>query len=95
MPLKPQAGLVRWAFEQVSREQHHIDNVRRKIVKRRFGRSSINFYNTLKNPVYCGKIIFREFRDEPRQLVQGLHEAIVSENLFYDVKVVLDGRKRI
>lgn len=95
VPVDPQAGLVRWAFEQIAQGQHHIDNVRREIAKQGFACSKSHFYTLLRNPTYCGKIVVPEYRDEPRQLVQGLHEPIVSESLFYTVQEVLDGKKRI
>ena len=95
VPVEPQAGLVRWAFEQIAQGPHHIDNVRREIARQGFACSKSHFYNLLRNPTYCGKIIVPEFRDEPRQLVPGLHEPIVSESLFYQVQEVLEGKKRI
>lgn len=94
-PVEPQAGLVKWAFEQIAKGQHHIDNVRHQIAKQGFACSKSNFYNLIKNPVYCGKIVVPEYRDEPRQLVQDQHDPIVSESLFYQVQEVLEGKKRI
>jgi site-specific DNA recombinase len=90
VPVESKADLVRWAFEQVSKQRFHIDEIRREV-----NCSKSNFYTLLKNPVYCGKIVVPAYRDEERQLVQGQHEAIISESLFYEVQDVLNGKKRI
>ncbi len=44
--------------------------------------------------MYCGKIFIPKFKDEESSLVQGQHEPIVSEALFYDVQDILTGRKK-
>ena len=36
--------------------------------------------------MYMGKIVVPEFDDEEETMVDGLHEAIVSESLFYRVQ---------
>ena len=48
----------------------------------------------IRNPIYCGYIKIDAYKDEEAHLVKGQHEAIVSEELFYDVQDVLSGRKR-
>lgn len=95
VPVEPQAGLVKWAFEQIAKGQLCIDDVRRELNRRGMMCSKSNFYTLIKNPVYCGKIVVPEYRDEPRHLVVGQHAAIVSESLFYDVQDIVDGKKRI
>ena len=95
IPSEPQAGIVRWAFEQVAKGILNIDDIRRKVNEKGMNCSKSNFYTLLKNPVYCGKIIVPEYRDEQRCLVQGQHEPIVSEALFFEVQEVLEGKKRI
>ncbi|MBK7346169.1 MAG: recombinase family protein [Chitinophagaceae bacterium] len=56
--------------------------------------SRSNFYTALRNPIYCGKIRIKAFKDEPEDIVQGIHEPIISEELFYEVQNVLDGKKK-
>ena len=56
--------------------------------------SRSNIWNLLRNPIYCGKIYLPAYKDEEPILVSGLHEPIISEELFYDVQDVLEGRKR-
>lgn len=95
VPVEPQAALVKWAFAEIAKGLLCIDDVRRELNRRGFMCSKSNFYTLIKNPVYCGKIVVPEYRDEPRHLVQGQHEAIVSEALFYNVQEVIEGKKRI
>ena len=95
VPIEPKAELVRWAFEQVAKQRFHIDEIRREVKSKGLNCSKSNFYTLLKNPVYCGKIVVPAYRDEERQLVQGQHEAIISEPLFYKVQDILNGKRRI
>jgi site-specific DNA recombinase len=53
-----------------------------------------NFLIAMRNPVYCGKITVPKYKDEEMQIVQGLHQPLISEHLFYEVQNVMDGRKR-
>jgi site-specific DNA recombinase len=48
----------------------------------------------VRNPVYCGKLIIKEHKGEEAYIVDGQHEPLVSESLFYDAQDILNGRKR-
>jgi len=95
VPVESKASIVQWAFEQVAKQRYHIDEIRREVNSKGLNCSKSNFYNLLRNPVYCGKIVVPAYRDEEMQLVQGQHEAIIGESLFYDVQDILNGRKRV
>ncbi len=95
VPVESKASVVKWAFEQVAKQRFHIDEIRREVNRKGLNCSKSNFYTLLKNPVYCGKIVVPEYRDEPRQLVPGQHEPIITEELFYEVQDVLNGTKRV
>ena len=47
-----------------------------------------------KSALCCGKIFIPQFKDEESRFVQGQHESIISESLYYEVQNVLDGRGR-
>ena len=92
-----QAKDIRWAFEQVLKGKSQRDiqrqlNLRGCMVQRtRFGKM-------LQNPMYMGKIEVPPYEGEPYQLVEGVHEAIVTEKLFFQVQDILKGnlpKKRI
>ncbi|WP_354437165.1 recombinase family protein [Mucilaginibacter rubeus] len=48
----------------------------------------------IRNPVYCGKIIVPSFKDEPMQIVDAQHQAIITEALFDRARKILENRKR-
>jgi site-specific DNA recombinase len=52
------------------------------------------FLNTLRNPVYIGKIRIKPYMDEPQHIVEGLHPAIIDPETFYRANEVLEGRVR-
>jgi len=49
----------------------------------------------LRDPIYCGKIKVKAYRSEPEEIVTALHEPIISEELFFEVQNVLNGKKKI
>jgi site-specific DNA recombinase len=95
VPVEPKAGLIRWAFNELAKGTFHIDDIRKQVNEKGLNCSKSNFYTLLRNPVYCGKIVVPAFRDEEKQLVEGQHEPIISEALFYQVQDMLDGKQRI
>ena len=88
------APLIKKAFEQLATGLYQIEVLRKKLYAEGLKVSRSNFYTLLRNPIYCGKLRVKEYRDEPEEIVQGIHEPIVSEELFYEVQNVLDGKKK-
>ena len=91
---EPEAGILKWAFQELANGHYAADQIRKEINNRGLKCSRSNFWNAIRNPVYCGKIQVTKFKDEENIIVNGQHEAIISEALFYDVQDVLMGRKR-
>lgn len=93
-PNPPVSEIMTWAFNELSKgvlnTQQVWEGARRKGLK-----SSKNaFWCAIRNPVYCGKIFIPKYKDEEGRLVQGKHQPLISESLFYQVQDVLDGRKK-
>ncbi|MCO6498076.1 MAG: recombinase family protein [Chitinophagaceae bacterium] len=88
------AAPIRKAFELMATGMYPIEVLRKKLWKEGLKISRSNFYTVLTNPIYCGKIRIKAFQDEPEEVVKGIHEPIISEELFYDVQDVLAGRKK-
>ena len=88
------ADHVSWSFQQVSAGIHTVMDCWKAVVKRGFCISKNQFWNMLRNPIYCGKIYIPAYKDEPETTIPATHEALISEALFYDVQDVLNGRKR-
>jgi len=79
---------IKWAFEQASKGTPQVDLLR--ILKERGTPvSRTRFSLLLRNPVYMGKIEVPSYEDEPYLLIEGLHEGIVTETLYYKVQQTL------
>lgn len=90
----PMAPVISKAFELLASGTWQIELLRKKLYGEGLKISKSNFYTLLRNPIYCGKIRLKAFQDEEEEIVQGNHEPIISEELFYDVQNVLDGKKK-
>jgi site-specific DNA recombinase len=91
-PDEKKAALVREAFEELASGQYNLEEVRRRLSKKGMKCSRSNFQRLMRNPVYAGKIHVPAFKDESEAYVQGQHESILEENLFWQVQEILDGR---
>jgi site-specific DNA recombinase len=88
------ADLIREAFEKMASGLYTADEVRRWLNGQGMKLSKNQFPNIIRNLTYSGKILVRAFGNQPEQIVQGLHPALVSEELFAKANDVLNGRKR-
>ncbi len=91
---QPEAGIMKWAFEEVAKGKYHIQQIYKEAKLKGLTCCKANFWNLLRNPAYCGKIYIKPYKDEPGQLVRGKHDPIISDALFYDVQDFLDGKKK-
>ncbi len=89
------APLVKKSFELFATGTYQIEILRKEIYKLGLKVSRNQFWLLLRNPVYYGMIRIKALNDEPEELVQGLHEPIISEELFFEVQSVLSGRKKL
>ena len=90
-----EADILRWSFEQIAMGQLNTEQIWKLARQKGLTRGSKNnFWVALRNPLYCGKIVIPKHKDEDYQLVQGQHEPLISEALYYEVQDVLDGRKK-
>ena len=88
------AIFIKQAFERMATGTYSAEEVRRWLNGKGVAISKQIFLNTIRNPVYTGKIRVFEHGNEPEQIVIGLHPAIVSNEIFYRANQALDGRKR-
>lgn len=85
---------IREAFDEVLKGILPINEIRRRLNKKGFKCSQSQFYNIIRNPVYMGKIRIEPWKDEPEQVVDGLHDPIVTERLFNEVQEILEGKRK-
>jgi site-specific DNA recombinase len=88
------APLVKWVFEEISLGISSAESIRVEAMKRGLGCTKGNYYVFIRNPFYCGKIYLPAYKDEDEQVVKGIHEPIISEELFEEVQRVMDGKRR-
>jgi site-specific DNA recombinase len=95
VPEPERADLVTWAFERFSTGLYTRQQVLRDVTlrglrtKRRKRVSPQTFEQTLRKPVYVGRIVVDDWAIN----VQGRHQAIVAEEVFEKVQMVLSGRR--
>ena len=91
---EPDASILKWAFEEIAKGVFNTEQIYKIAKEKGLKCWKNNFWQALRNPLYCGKIFIKAFKDEESYLVNGKHEPLISEVLFYDVQDVLDGRGR-
>lgn len=82
------AHFVKRAFHEVALQIKSVDQIRLGLVKEGFDCSKQQFYNLLKNPFYAGYIKIEAWKNEKEENVKGLHDPLVSEELFNKVQEV-------
>ncbi len=88
------AKYIREAFEEIAKGLKPYDNIRRELNKKGFVCSKSYFAKIIRNPFYMGKVKIGAYKGEPEEIVDGIHEPLVSESLFYQVQAILDGRTK-
>ena len=63
-------------------------------MKKGLGTCKGNYYEVIRNPFYCGRVFIPAYKDEHEQTVKGIHEPIITEELFDQVQRVLDRKKK-
>ena len=87
------APIVREIFEEVVKGTSQKE-VREYLKEKEIFVSRNNMHKILKNVLYMGKIIVPASENEPKTMIQGIHEPIVTESLFYQVQQILSGNRK-
>lgn len=90
-----EAPLMKWFFQQIATGNYTTESLIKRLQEKGMKYQKNAFWLAVRNPVYCGKILIKAYKDEPEQLVNGQHEPIISEALFYQVQDILDGKKKV
>lgn len=84
--------IMQWVFKTIAEGVFAPDQVRKMLVQKGVKVARSNFYRLIRNPIYCGKIVVKAFKEEDEQWADGLNEPLISEGLFQQVQDVLSGR---
>lgn len=87
--------LVVSIFEDAASGKYSAESILKFARARGLSSSKNNFWNILRNPVYCGKILVPAYKGEEQAFVASQHKALISESLFLRVQNVLDGNKKV
>ncbi len=80
-------------FTEFAKGIYSVEELRKIMINKGFNCSKTHFHNLLKHYAYIGKILIPEWFDEPEEIVNGLHDAIVPEEIFYRVQSIISERK--
>lgn len=90
LPKEDQASLVVEIFKEVANGYDDTGVIRKKMRKKGFTLERSAFYRLLHNVAYIGKVRVEE--DGEGVIYDGLHTAIVDEELFYKVQEILNNK---
>ncbi len=88
------SDLVITAFEEVEKNIESIDSIRRRLKEKGMELCKQAFLNMLKNVAYIGKVNVPAYKKDEEYITDGLHEGIVTEELFRRVQLVIKGRRK-
>lgn len=92
--IEPEATHIKWAFEAIAEGIYVTEEIWLLAKKRGMKCQKNTFWDLIRNPIYCGKIIVPANKHHDTSLADGKHTPLISEELFWDVQDVLNGRKK-
>ena len=93
VPDENNAWIIQYIFEQVAKGTPQ-NVIRKELSEKGVNVSRNNMCKILRKEVYMGKIVVPASEGEPAFMVEGKHEPLISEQLFYQVQNLLDGNKK-
>lgn len=88
-----QAPIVKWAFERLATGKYSVEEVRRMCKEKGYPFCKNRFHAMFKMPMYCGRLIIPAYKNEEEQIVQGVHEPLITEEIFDRVQEVMAGKR--
>lgn len=94
VPKEPEAEIIKWIFHQVAQNIYRISEINKIANEKGLICSRSYFFRILRNPLYCGLITIK-LNSKEEQMIQGLHEPLISESLFYQVQSIINTKRKI
>ena len=88
------AKYIQFAFQEFSKGIYSVEEIRQKLKEKGYQCSLNNLHKLLKNVVYIGKLKLEAWKDEPEEIVNGIHEPLISEDLFNQVQHIFEKKSR-
>ncbi len=83
------AKYIKHLFKEVAKGRTQAE-IREELKLKGFAISCNGSSVILRNEIYMGKVVVPAEGDEPREVIEGIHNGIVSEKLFYKVQELLE-----
>lgn len=93
VPDPEKAWIVQTIFEQVSNGVPQME-ILKELKEKGVKSSRNNISQILRRKVYMGKIVIPANEQEAERIIDGVHEPLISEALFYKVQHLLDANKK-
>ncbi|RLD83936.1 MAG: recombinase family protein, partial [Bacteroidetes bacterium] len=75
----PVALIVRKAFQEAAKGKRTLQDIRLELNKEGLKCNKSSFSKLLRNQFYIGKVFVPAYKDEPEQIVMGVHDPIIDE----------------
>ena len=83
--------LLRKAFHWKAYDKLSSEEIMRRLASLGLNIRNQKMSELLRNPFYCGILVHKQLQG---QIVKGVHEALISEELFLEVNQILSGRSQ-
>jgi len=93
LPKQSEADHIKRMFREFATGNYTISQVA-NVSKLNGFRSRESFRRLLRKPIYCGLVVVPANKDEETQIIKGIHEPLISEELFQKVQEVLVSKRR-
>ena len=94
IPHETEVPIIRYAFEELSKGVKSIEYVRHEVNRKGLSIGKSAFPELLKNQVYIGNVLVKEWADKPSYWTKGLHEAIIDDDTFWQVQENHFGKRK-
>lgn len=93
VPKQPEADMIKWVFHQLAKNIYRLEAIRKMADEKGLKCSRSYFHKFIRNPAYCGLIPIKHSSQE-QQIVQGIHDPLISETLFHEVQNIISTKRR-
>ncbi|WP_408733699.1 recombinase family protein [Flavobacterium nakdongensis] len=87
------AKYIQEGFELMATGIYNQKEVFNKLKTKGFKSSMTAIASVFRNHLYYGGVFVKAYKGEPEMIAQGIHEPIITKELFYKVQDVMDNRR--